>query len=216
MVIAWFGEPNIPCALPLLGTDAVEVYFSQNGSWIINKHTYTFMDMVRNLTAMNRLNQIRASNPLLNVRKAHSKQDNIWDKQYAENRRNELEEQFPDLLKRYPSKEEVVEAWKSGIELAKDMGRRAGMGPDDIGELDGGGGGGGGDDDDRDDWFSKPFKFVKFQSMFDDMLSEEAVQSSPSYTEIENEDGCISFEECVQQSVIDDSIDQMLMSVRRL
>ena len=168
--------------------------------------------MVRNLTAMNRLNQIRASNPLLNFRKAHSKQDNIWDKQYAENRRNELKELLPDLLKRYPSKEEVVEAWKSGIELAKDMARRAGMGPDDIGELDGGVGGGGGDDDDPDDWFSKPFKFMKFESMFNDMLSEEDVRSSPSDTEIENEDGCISFEECVQQSVIDDSIDQMLIN----
>ena len=88
MVIAWLAEhhPNIPCALPLLGTDAVEVYFSQNGSWVINKYTHTIMDMVRNLTAMNRLNQIRVSNPLLNFRKAHSKQDNIWEKQYAENR----------------------------------------------------------------------------------------------------------------------------------
>ena len=40
MVIAWFAEhhPNNPCALPLLGTDAVEVYFSQNGSWVINEH----------------------------------------------------------------------------------------------------------------------------------------------------------------------------------
>ena len=102
MVIAWFGEhhPNIPSALPLLGTDAVEVYFSQNGSWVTNEHTYTIMDMVRNLTAMNRLNQIRASNPLLNFRKAHSKQDNIWDEQYAENRQNELKEQLPGLLKR--------------------------------------------------------------------------------------------------------------------
>ena len=104
MVIAWLGEhhPNIPSALPLLRTDAVEVYFSQNGSWVTNKHTYTIMDIDRNLTAMNRLNQIRASNLLLNFRKAHSKQDNIWDKQYAENRRNELKEQLPDLLKRYP------------------------------------------------------------------------------------------------------------------
>ena len=75
------------------------------------------MDMVINITAMNKLNQIRASNPLLNFRKAHSKQDNIWDKQYTENRRNELKEQISDLLKRCPSKEEVVEAWKSGIEL---------------------------------------------------------------------------------------------------
>ena len=53
---------------------------------------------------------------------------------------------------------------------------------------------------------------MMFELMFDDMLSEEAVQSSPSDTEIENEDGCISFEECVQQSVIDDSIDQMLIN----
>ena len=58
---------------------------------------------------------------------------------------------------------------------------------------------------------------MKFESMFDDMLSEETVQSSPSDAEIENENGCISFEKSVQQSVIDDNIDQMLiMNVSRL
>ena len=86
------------------------------------------------------------------------------------------------------------------------------MEPDDNGEQDSGGGRGGVDDDDPDDWFSKPFKFMKFEWMFDDMLSEETVQSSPSDSEIENEDGCISFEEGVQQSVIDDNIDQMLIN----
>ena len=63
------------------------------------------------------------------------------------------------------------------------MARRAGMGPNDIGELDGGGGRGGGDDGDPDDWISKPFKFMKFESMFDDMLSEEAVQSIAHQTQ---------------------------------
>ena len=85
---------------------------------------------------------------MLNFRKAHSKQDNIWNKQYAENRLNELKDQIPDLLKRYPSKEELVGFWKSGIELAKDMARRAGIEPNDNGEQDGGVGGGEGEDDD--------------------------------------------------------------------
>ena len=95
MVIAWFSEryPDMPCCLNLLGTDAVEVFFSLNGSWVVTKHTYTMLDMVQNLSAMNRLNQIKASNPSLMLRKAHSKQYNIWEKQYAdEKRRKELAE----------------------------------------------------------------------------------------------------------------------------
>ena len=129
MVISWFAinHNNIPCYLNLRGTDAVEVYFSQNGSWVLNKHTYTIFDMMQNLTAMNRLNHIRATNNLLRFRKAHSKQDNIWEKQYTEERRRELIQSLPDKLKNYPTEEEVISAWKEGIELAKDMARRAGM-----------------------------------------------------------------------------------------
>ncbi len=53
---------------------------------------------------------------------------------------------------------------------------------------------------------------MKFESMFDDMLSEEAVQCSPPEEDIENEDGCISFQEGVEESVIDENIDQMLIN----
>ena len=95
VVIVWFSEkyPDMPCYLSLLGTDAVEVFFSLNGSWIINKHAYIILDIMQNLSAMNRLNQIKASSPSLMFRKARSKQGNIWEKQYAdEKRRKELGE----------------------------------------------------------------------------------------------------------------------------
>ena len=77
----------MPCYLSLLGTDAVEVFFSLNGSWVINKYTYTILDMMQNLSAMNCLNQIKASSPSLIFRKAHSKQDNIWAKQYTDEKK---------------------------------------------------------------------------------------------------------------------------------
>ena len=76
MVIAWFSKHhrNLPCALDRMGTDGVEVYFSMKGSWVIHKHTYPILDMLRNLKAMNRLNQIKAANPNLKFKKKHSKQ----------------------------------------------------------------------------------------------------------------------------------------------
>ena len=157
MVISWFAmnHNNIPCYLNLLGTDAMEVYFSQNGSWVLKKHTYTIFDMMQNLTAMNRLNHIRATNNLLQFRKAHSKQDNIWGKQYTKERRRELMQSLPDKLKNYPTEEEVISAWKEGMELAKDMARRAGMRGTERNGINGDGNNvdNNGDDDDnnRDD-----------------------------------------------------------------
>ena len=57
MLIGIFAEKYsyLECPLHLTGTDAVEIYFSQNGSFVLNKHTYTILDMKRNLSAMNRL-----------------------------------------------------------------------------------------------------------------------------------------------------------------
>ncbi len=86
------------------------------------------------------------------------------------------------------------------------------MEPDNIGELRGGRHEGRDCDDNADNWFFEPFKFMKFELMFDDMLSEEAVQCSPPEEDIENEDGCISFQEGVEESAIDENIDQMLIN----
>ena len=38
------------------------MFFSSNGSFVVNKHTYTILGMKRSLKAMNRLNEIRTRN----------------------------------------------------------------------------------------------------------------------------------------------------------
>eukprot|EP00794_Sanderia_malayensis_P000975 gene975-290_t len=152
-VIAWFAEnhSDVPCFLHLLGTDAVEVYFSQNGSWLINKHTHTIMDMTRNLTAINWLNQT----------------------------------------------EEVVIAWKAGVEAAIEMALRSGMIKKNS-RFD-------------DDWIRDPFGFIEVEGMLDEMLTEEEITSHARPTEFTSEDGVLSFEENEEESVIDESIDQSLL-----
>ena len=64
-LIALFAEKYsyLECALDLTGTDCVETYFSMNGSWVVNKHAYTILDMIRNLKSMNRLSEISSTNP---------------------------------------------------------------------------------------------------------------------------------------------------------
>ena len=92
MLITDFAKnyPYLKCPLKRTGTDGCEVFFSGNGSWVKNRHVYSFVDMVRNYTAMTRLAEIKAGNERLQFRRAHSKQDNIWDKQYAIGERNQL------------------------------------------------------------------------------------------------------------------------------
>ena len=140
------------------------------------------MDMARNLTAINRLNQIRASNPSLVFKKAHSKQDNIWEKQYPEDRR-ELNARLID--------------WKEGVEEAIGMAHRSGMVGEDA-EVD-------------DDWINEPFKFIEVESMLDEMLTEEEEVTSDQ-SAFDSADGFFTFEENVEESVIDESIDQSLIN----
>ncbi len=208
MVIAWFSEkyPGMPCHLHLLGTDAVEVFFSLNGSWVLNKHTYTMLDMMQNLSAMNRLSQIKASSPSLMFRKAHSKQDNIWEKQYAdEQRRKDLTEKLESLLKQYPSKDNIENAWKEGVVEAREMARRTGMYDSSIEESE----------TSDDQWFKKPFDYMAVDAMIDDMSSEASVKNVEcelQQPQVEMEDGGIIFDEGVDEGLVEDSISQMLVS----
>ena len=66
---------------------------------------------------MNRLSEIRSTNPHIQFRKKHSKQDNIWHKQFNEDERSQLRK--PDLGI-YPTQEEIVKAWQKGIDMAKE------------------------------------------------------------------------------------------------
>ena len=93
---------------------------------------------------MTRPAEIKATNRNLQFRRAHSKQDNIWDQQYPAGERD-----IRSNLKEYPSREEAVSAWRRGAVRAQNMARRVGMHPFDedvqIDDEHGGGGGGGGD-----------------------------------------------------------------------
>ena len=139
-----FGEnySYLECCLDRTGSDGCEVFFSSNGSWIRNHHSYTILDMLRNHSAMTRLAEIRATNRNLQFRRAHSKQDNIWDQQYPAGERD-----IRSNLKEYPSREEAVSAWRRGAVRAQNMARRVGMHPFDedvqIDDEHGGGGDGG-------------------------------------------------------------------------
>jgi hypothetical protein len=72
--------PEQEVCLSKCGSDVCEDFFSQNGSWVMNKHTYTFGDMLTNLPAMNRILQIRGNAAGPDVPKGHKKQCNIWKK----------------------------------------------------------------------------------------------------------------------------------------
>lgn len=86
-------------ALHLSGSDVWEDYFSQNGSFVMNKHTYAFADMINNLRHMNRLLQIQADERGPAINKRHSKQCSIWEKDMHD----------------FPSDAEMVKAWELGL-----------------------------------------------------------------------------------------------------
>ena len=126
ILISTFGElyPYLECPLHLTGSECCEVYFSSNGSFVINKHTYTILEMVQNLTSMNRLNLIKARNKNIRYRKAHSKQDNIWFKQYKEEDRQRLNTEVHNLLKCYPSKSERLISWRRVVAMAQEIAKK--------------------------------------------------------------------------------------------
>ena len=57
--------------LPKTGSDCCEDCFSINGSFVINRHTYRFANMVETLPTMNRVNEIRADPDAPTVPKGH-------------------------------------------------------------------------------------------------------------------------------------------------
>ena len=126
-VISYFCDehPDLECPLDLTGSDCCERYFSENGSFVQNRHNYTILDMHTNLGRMNRLQEIKATNPDTKFPMRKHNNDFIWDKQFAQDQRKRL-----CNLKNYPSEEEVVCAWKEGVEMARLLARKLGMHPD--------------------------------------------------------------------------------------
>jgi hypothetical protein len=124
------------------GSDCCEDYFSQNGSFVLNKHTYTFGDMIQNLQKMNRLLQMQANPDGPTIEKCHKKQENIWAK-------GTDHPAVASSMRDFPSDDGMIAAWNSGVTAAQLKRRQLGMAPDD--EQDHG--------DDHDDgvrWFYMP------------------------------------------------------------
>ena len=99
--------PEVPCQLDLTGSDVVESFFSKNGQWVGNQHTYNFGRMERNLMHMVRLEEIRVNPAAPEFAKPHPKGELIWSKQYPQ-------PWEPADLKAYPTMEEATEGWNDG------------------------------------------------------------------------------------------------------
>ena len=150
---------------------------------------------------MTRLAEIRANNKRLVFRKAHSKQDNIWNKQYQHDERNQT-----CNLKEYPDRNQAVSAWNRGIAKAREMAQRVGIGggidimanddddddddnddddnhPNDNGSNDeesnsSDEGKAEENDSDEDDWFKKPFKGYSCKQLFADLMTEAEIEDN--------------------------------------
>ncbi len=64
--------PYLEWPLRCTVTDACEVFFSKNGSWVKNHNAYSMLDMVRNNAAVTRLAEIKAGNENVRFRWGHS------------------------------------------------------------------------------------------------------------------------------------------------
>ncbi len=98
--------PEHPICLALCGSDCCEDHFSDHGSFVDNKHTYTFKEMVENKANMDTLLKIRSNPNGPKIPKRHKKQENIWDKG------NSKPDHPPDL-KDWPTDDAIKAAWET-------------------------------------------------------------------------------------------------------
>ena len=97
----------------------MRIFFSQNGSFIMNKHNYSFRDMLYNLSSMNSLLTMRASPTAPVIPKGHKKQENIWHKGHQQ------PAQKPNL-KEWPTDSQIKDAWNQGLRRAQEKCRLLG------------------------------------------------------------------------------------------
>ena len=118
LLLRWFRDksPSIPIELGITGTDVCESFFSENGSFVMNRHTYTFNDMLHNITKMNVLNSIVTRGHVV-ARKAHMKQEVIWNEGAA----------APLSGTDVPSDSELCSYWEQGLEQAQRIWKGLGM-----------------------------------------------------------------------------------------
>ena len=168
---------NHPACLQKLGTDCCEEYFSSNGSFVINKHNYTIMDMFNNLSNMNYLERLFADKEGPENPKKHRKGENIWHKGHKVKK-----DKKPDL-KQYPTTGDMVRAWEEGIRMSQRELTSCGVGPANMDE-----------NDDKNAWFYHPHTTDKnIEKAIKDLMHEEE-------SEVENEDSDFNEESCSYSS----------------
>ncbi len=146
------------------------------------------MDMERNLTSMNRLSQIRSCNPNIALRKAHSKQDNIWMKQYTEESRGKLNEEITMKLKDYPGKVELIEKWRAGCQMGKALAKKVDLHQNPSACN-------------NDTFFTAPFEFKPYRFGLEEMNSEAQFSANEEDAEdtligYDIESGTVTTEDC--------------------
>ncbi|KAJ7387394.1 hypothetical protein OS493_004388 [Desmophyllum pertusum] len=185
ILISFFRDeyPHLECPLDLTGTDCCERYFSENGSFVKNRHNYTFLDMHTGLGYMNRLQEIKATNPDIKFPTRKHNNDFIWDRQFEENERKPTRN-----LKDYPSADQVICAWKEGVEMAKQLARKLGMNPETEND----------EDSEDSEWFQKPMSHVDFQESLKGMLTDEEEESLRMQVSEQEDQDYVSSEESTQ------------------
>ena len=103
----------------LTGSDVCESFFSENGSFVMNRHTYSFRDMLLNTEKMSHLNTI-AARGLVQLNKAHTKQEIVWKTtaSITEGERNG---------KHVPDDRTLSTLWERGLVEAQELWSSLGM-----------------------------------------------------------------------------------------
>ncbi len=105
--------PDHAIHLEMSGSDCNEDHFSLLGSWVENKHTYTYGDMLQNTANMDTILKVRSdpSGPI--IPKRHKKQENVWDK-------GNPKPDVPPDMKDWPTDEALKDAWERGLSRAQE------------------------------------------------------------------------------------------------
>ena len=93
--------------------------------------------MTTNLPHMIRLEQIAVNNDAPVFARAYIKQENVWKPIMMAGGRQvrwkasqvEANHDVEQLLKNYPDRQQSVQKWREGMQMAQDIARTLGMGP---------------------------------------------------------------------------------------
>ena len=167
--------PGHPVELGLTGTDCCESYFSENGSFVMNRHVYSYSDLLSSTTKMTILDAI-AGRGNIQVGKVHSKQESIWDKGHHSSSN--------PVSSEIPTDHELCTAWEQGLTTAQNLWKSLGVSS-------------------SEDWFLKPY-YDELHVARDSFLQpQETVESEDNESESENESEDAELEAHLRNTLLD-------------